>query len=127
LNTQVTSLSVYFGVIPKIYETTTKQHAGLRKAVADVAVKGVGELLADEEMRRGFWKVCTEVEEFGEEVMRGLIKSKQILVGLGDAGEGIENLVCDRCEERGEGKEQQGFEIQVVCKGCGEVSGVEFS
>ncbi|PQE21668.1 BTB POZ domain protein [Rutstroemia sp. NJR-2017a WRK4] len=127
LNTQVTSLPVYFGVIPKIYEMTTKKHPGLRNAVVDVAVKGIGELLADAELRRAFWRVCTEVEEFWEEVLRGLIRSKEVLVGLGTVGEGVESLVCDRCEEGGQGQEQQGFDIQVLCKGCGEVSGVEFA
>jgi hypothetical protein len=127
LNTQVTSLPVYFDVIPKIYEMTTKKHPGLRNAVVDVAVKGIGELLADEELRRAFWRVCAEVEEFWEEVLRSLSRSKEVLVGLGTVGDGIESLVCDRCEEGGEGQEQQGFDIQVLCKGCGEVSGVEFA
>ncbi|KAM3073615.1 hypothetical protein ACMFMG_004499 [Clarireedia jacksonii] len=127
LITKITSPQVYYAMIPRAYTMTTKEHPGLREAVVDVAVRGIGKLLTDDEMRKAFLSVCVSVEDFWVDVMMELAKSKEVVVGLGANGEAVKGLVCEQCEEKGEGKGQQGFEIKAVCKGCGETSAVEFS
>lgn len=132
---RVSDLEVYFQSIRDVYniplteppsqsqqqppaslepQSSSNSHA-LRAEVVEAALVELSKILSSPLVMARFQEICIEVPQFHADFLTALLETKIEMGSLMEAGEleGAEPL-CDRC-----GPREEGYEIEVKCKGCG--------
>jgi len=117
LNNYVTDLEVYFSCIKEIYSSKSDANPGLRVTVVEAAVSESPQLLGDESVWVGFKEVLNEVPEFQRDFMTMLVQYPDRPVHVAKP---------ELCEDCGPRNEDDGYQMSVVCKGCGVSKTMEF-
>ncbi|KAH8595016.1 hypothetical protein B0O99DRAFT_169277 [Bisporella sp. PMI_857] len=114
----VSDLEVYFQSVRQIYAVTSCDNPQLRLAVVEAAVLEIRSLVGQENVRRAFLEVTSEVGEFQTDIYTYLVDNPTRGVEIE-----TESLVlCEEC-----GPQSSGYSYTRTCKGCGVARTIEFS
>ncbi|KAF4635932.1 hypothetical protein G7Y89_g2165 [Cudoniella acicularis] len=116
LNNFVTNLEVYFSSVAEIYQHTTMENPSLRFAVVEAAVMEMPNLL-EEPVRSRFLEVTRDIPDFHADVLTYLVR---------DPNRPVEVQIPILCGECGMREENDMYDVEVECKGCGEQRRVQF-
>lgn len=95
-------------------QSTNHSHA-LRVEVVDAALVELSKILSSPLVMVRFQEICTEVPQFHADFLTSLLETKIKLGNLMEEGEvDGADLLCDSC-----GPREEGYEIEVRCRGCG--------
>jgi hypothetical protein len=132
---RVSDLEVYFQSIRDVYDlplsetpsqsqqqpaaspecrSSYRNHA-IRTEVVEAALVELGKILSSPLVMARFQEICTEVPQFHADFLTAMLEAKIELGNLMEQAEaeGAESL-CDSC-----GPSEEGYEIEVKCRGCG--------
>jgi hypothetical protein len=114
---KVKDLEIYFTSVKDIYTSTTFDHPALRLIVVEAAVTEIRNLVKEPR----FLDLTSSVKDFQADIYLFLLNPPPRVVQVEP-----QYVFAELCDECGPRDENDGYEVETECKGCGKLKSLAF-